>query len=57
MSNLAFLGLALVLSAVGCGGLWLRHRKPSTMEAQMDAFARELRAMAPEPARRERRPA
>lgn len=58
MSNLAFLGLVLVLSAIGCAGLWLRHRQPNTMEAQMDAFARELRAMAPEShAGRGRRPA
>jgi len=29
--------------------LWLRHRKPRSMEAHMQRFARELEALAPDP--------
>ena len=70
MTNLVYLGIAVVLSALGCLILWLRHRKPRSMEAHMQRFARELEALAPDPnwnrrahrralrgaARRERRP-
>lgn len=54
MSNLAYLGVVLVVSVVGCGVLWLRNRKPRSMEAHMDEFARVLRAMAPETRERTR---
>jgi len=70
MTNLVYLGIAVVLSGLGCLILWLRHRKPRSMEAHMQRFARELEALAPDPnwnrrahrrsqrsaARRERRP-
>ena len=49
MSNLAYLGLAVVISLVGCLILWLRHRKPRSMQAHMQRFARELEALAPDP--------
>jgi hypothetical protein len=55
LSNLAYLGSAVVISLVGCLLLWLRNRKPQSMEAHMEAFARELRALAPEPDGRQRR--
>ncbi|MCU1462257.1 MAG: hypothetical protein JWO37_2332 [Acidimicrobiales bacterium] len=48
MTQLVFLGVAIVISLIGCGLLWLRHRKPRSMEAHMDAFSRELRALAPD---------
>lgn len=48
MGNLVFLGGALVISAVGSIVLWLLHRKPTSMEAGIDAFSRELQALAPE---------
>jgi hypothetical protein len=35
--------------------LWLRHRKPHTMEAHMREFTRELEALAPESRQRGRR--
>jgi len=49
------LGVAIVISLIGCGLLWLRHRKPRTMAAHMDAFSRELQALAPDDPRHERR--
>jgi len=55
VTQLIFLGVAIVISLIGCGLLWLRHRKPRTMEAHMDAFSRELRALAPDDQRHERR--
>jgi uncharacterized iron-regulated membrane protein len=48
IGNLAFLGLAVVLSVVGCLVLWMRRRKPKSMEATVREFARELAALAPE---------
>jgi hypothetical protein len=48
MSNLIYLVIAAVLSVLGSLVLWLRHRQPSSMEAAMKQFSRELRALAPE---------
>ncbi|MPY92946.1 MAG: hypothetical protein GEV08_07725 [Acidimicrobiia bacterium] len=45
--NLAFLGVAVVVSLVGVTILWLVRRKPRSMEAGMRAFTRELEALAP----------
>src|SRR5438876_492671 len=39
MSNLVYLGIAVVLSLLGTLLLWLRHRKPRSMEAHMQRFA------------------
>lgn len=47
MNALVFLGIAAVLSVVGCGILWLRSRQPGSMEAHIAEFARELDALAP----------
>jgi hypothetical protein len=47
MSNLAYLGIAVVLSLVGCLVLWLRTRRPRSMEHSMREFSRELDALAP----------
>jgi hypothetical protein len=55
MSNLIYLLLALVLSIVGSLILWYRHRRPRSMEAGIDEFNRELRALAPERREEERR--
>lgn len=49
--NLAFLGVAVVVSLVGVTILWLVRRKPRSMEAGMRAFTRELEALAPPEAR------
>jgi hypothetical protein len=47
MSNLAYLGIAVVISLIGFFVLWLRHRRPQSMEHSMRAFSRELDALAP----------
>jgi hypothetical protein len=49
VTNLVYLGIAVVLSMLGSLVLWLRHRKPRSMEAHMQRFARELEALAPDP--------
>jgi uncharacterized alpha-E superfamily protein len=49
MTNLVYLGIAVILSLLGSLVLWLRHRKPRSMEAHMQRFARELEALAPDP--------
>jgi hypothetical protein len=56
VSNLLYLGLAVVLSIIGCMVLWLRNRRPRSMNAHMAEFARELEALAPEVAERHGRP-
>ncbi|MDP8936874.1 MAG: hypothetical protein M3O23_03960 [Actinomycetota bacterium] len=47
MSSLLFLGIAVVVSVVGCLVLWVRHREPRSMDAHIRDFARELDALAP----------
>ncbi|MDQ6927704.1 MAG: hypothetical protein M3159_03470 [Actinomycetota bacterium] len=48
MTNLVYLGIAVVFSLVGCGVLWLRNRRPTTMESSIKDFSRELGALAPD---------
>jgi hypothetical protein len=48
MSSLVYLGIAVVLSLVGCTVLWLRNRRPRSMEHSIKEFTRELDALAPE---------
>ena len=48
MSNLLYLGFAVVLSAVGVLWIYLRNRKPTSLNAGIEEFQRELRALAPE---------
>ncbi len=47
MSNLVYLGLAVAISLVGCIVLWLRNRRPRSMEHSIREFSRELEALAP----------
>jgi hypothetical protein len=47
MNALIFLGIAVVLSLIGCGILWVRSRQPGSMEAHIRDFERELNALAP----------
>ena len=47
MNALIFLGIAALLSVIGCGILWLRSRQPGSMEAHIRDFERELNALAP----------
>ena len=55
MSNLAYLGIALVISLAGFFVLWLRNRRPHSMEHSMREFSKELDALAPSDAPRPRR--
>ena len=56
MTNLLYLFIALALSALGSFILWFRHRKPRSVEAGIDEFSRELRALAPDSSRGEAGP-
>ena len=47
MSSLVYLGIAVVLSVVGCLVLWFRNRRPTSMTHSIQEFARELDALAP----------
>lgn len=47
MSALVFLFMVVVLCAIGGVVLWLQHRQPNTMESGLDAFKREMTALAP----------
>ncbi len=48
MGNLIYLGLAVIFTAVGCTIIWLRQRKPTGVDTGIDAFRRELQALAPD---------
>jgi len=48
MTALAFLGVAVLISLVGCGVLYLRSRQPTSLESGIDAFKREMHALSPE---------
>ena len=52
MNALVFLGIAALLSLLGCLALWLRSRQPRSMDAHIRDFARELDALSPDGARR-----
>jgi len=47
VSAIAFLLIVLVVSVVGSLVLWLQHRAPSTLESGIEAFQREMEALAP----------
>lgn len=47
MSNVVFLLVALVLSALGTAALVWRHRQPTRVEHGIHAFQREMRALTP----------
>ena len=53
MSALLYLGVAIAISIVGILVLWYRNRKPRSLESGIEEFQRELRALAPQPPRRE----
>ena len=48
MANLLYLAAAVVLSIVVSVIIVVRNRKPTSMEAGIEAFNRELRALAPD---------
>lgn len=47
MNALVFLGIVIVVSALGSLIVWLRHRSPTTLESGIEAFQREMEALAP----------
>ena len=48
MANLLYLVAVIVVSVIGGLVVFLRNRKPTSMEAGIDAVHRELKALAPE---------
>lgn len=47
MSALWFLGIIVVVVAVGGLVLWLTSRSPSSTESSIDSFRREMEALSP----------
>ena len=50
MENLVYLAGVVIVSVLISIVIVLRNRKPTSMEASVDAFHRELKALAPEDA-------
>jgi hypothetical protein len=50
LSNLAYLVGAVVLAIIGGLVVWLRHRQPKSVDANVESFHRGLRALAPDAA-------
>ncbi|HEY3810726.1 MAG TPA: hypothetical protein VGL49_04760 [Acidimicrobiales bacterium] len=48
LSNLAYLIGAVVLAIIGGLAVWLHHRQPKSVDANVESFNRGLRALAPE---------
>jgi hypothetical protein len=49
LSNLAYLIGAVILAIIGGLGVWLHHRQPKSVDANVASFHRGLRALAPDP--------
>ena len=47
MTAVAFLLIAVVISAVGLTVLYVRNRPPTSFDASIDNFRREMQALAP----------
>jgi hypothetical protein len=47
MSAIGFLLIVVVVCGIGGFALWVQHREPNTMESGLDAFKREMDALAP----------
>jgi len=48
VSNLLYLGIAILFSVIGGAVLYLRNRKPTSLNHGIEEFQRELKALAPE---------
>ena len=48
MSSLLYLGIAVAISILGGLVLYWRNRRPTSLNAGIEEFQRELRALAPE---------
>ena len=46
--GLAFLLIAVVVSAIGTLVLWVRNRDTATLDQGIDAFQREMKALSPD---------
>jgi len=55
VTTLYFLLIPVVGITVGCLVIWVRGRKPNTLESGIDSFQREMHALSPEEERAERR--
>ena len=53
--GLAFLLIAVIVSAIGVLVLWLRNRDSASVDSGVDEFRREMRALAPHERDEERR--
>ncbi|HVA42614.1 MAG TPA: hypothetical protein VNF50_03955 [Acidimicrobiales bacterium] len=49
MINLLYVGLAVAVTGLGSLIMVLRNRRPRSLQSGVEEFARELRALAPEP--------
>jgi hypothetical protein len=49
MQALLFLAIVVVVCAIGGAVLYVQHRQPTGVESGMDAFRREMDALAPPP--------
>jgi hypothetical protein len=54
MGNLLYLAMAVGLSTLGVCVLWLVRHRPRSMQSRIDAFSRELQALAPAETRAQR---
>ncbi len=48
MTNLLYVGIAILLSVIGGLILWYRNRRPTSLTAGIEEFQRELRALTPD---------
>ena len=46
--GLAFLLIAVIVSAIGTLVLWVRNRDTTTLDQGIDAFQREMKALSPD---------
>jgi hypothetical protein len=46
--GLAFLLIAVVVSAIGTFVLWVRNRDTTSLDSGIDEFQREMRALSPD---------
>jgi hypothetical protein len=49
VTAIGFLLIVVVVSGIGGFVLWLQHREPNTLESGLEAFRREMEALAPPP--------
>jgi hypothetical protein len=48
VSNLLYLGIAVAISILGGVIIYVRNRRPTSLNAGIEEFQRELRALAPD---------